>query len=116
MKEIRVDLDSGKVEEGVDGGSYLWLPREPVFNEDVETVEPPPDFGTIPWERPKVCPSCGAKFAHSQAEGRCQKCKLPDEVIAMGQQAIVRWKRLQGTPKHKPRPSTHNKKRRGHGR
>jgi len=108
MKEIHVDLGEGREEI-----KTILLP-DTIVEPDVQEIHIDPSVKI--WTRPKVCPSCGAKFAHSQAEGRCQKCKLPDEVIAMGLQAIVRWKRLQGTPKHKPRPSTHNKKRRGHGR
>lgn len=40
-----------------------------------------------------TCPACGAKFAHSRASEKCNKCGLPDEVLAEGARAIARWKK-----------------------
>ena len=108
MKEIRVDLGEGREEI-----KTILLP-DTMVEPDVQTIAI--DESVKIWTRPKVCPGCGAKFSHSEAECRCQRCRLPDEVIMMGQQAIARWKRQQGAPKRKPRPATSNKKRKGHGR
>lgn len=62
-----------------------------------------------------VCPNCGAKFAHSRAESRCQRCLIPDEIIVSGPRMIARWRKMKyGGKTH----TTHHqsRKRNKHGR
>lgn len=42
-------------------------------------------------DRIPVCPGCGAKFSHDREKARCRACGIPDEVAAIGKDAIEAW-------------------------
>lgn len=72
-----------------------------------------------------ICPACGAKFSHSRVQQWCVRCKLPDEIAAMGPRMIARWKKQQakqpGVTKAEAKkiihkhPGTRFKRRKKHG-
>lgn len=108
MREIHINLGDGE-----EPPKTLLVPHEPEEFEliAVDEVQSMPDE-----KRPTACPACGAKFSHSLAESRCQRCFLPDEIRVMGPQMITRWKRQRGAPKHEPKKAIKTKKTNRHGR
>lgn len=105
VREIHVRLD-GETPK-------LLVPHEPMIIED-EAQHVPDKLTT--WVRPKVCPACGAKFAHSIAMAQCTKCGVPDEILMAGPRMVARWQRSRGVPKHKQLKASKTKRRRKHGR
>lgn len=112
IREIHVDLRKGRKDILV---PHVHEPE--VVAEVVErTVEKIKRLAP----RTPVCPACGAKFAHSEAEMRCQRCFIPDEIVDLGPKMIARWKKQQlkdkGASKREIKKGRQPKGRNKHGR
>jgi len=64
--------------------------------------------------RTPTCPACDAKFQHDAMGMCCRQCELPDELIARGAKAVLRWQKRIGVAQ--PRGGSFQRRRRAHGR